>query len=263
MQQPVRIPVLGGAVDKITAEDVFTFAAERIAAGRKGIVANHNLHSLHLIRRSGEMKSFYARADLIECDGMPIIAWARLLGHPLARENRLTYLDWREQFWAHASANGWRFFYLGGAPGVAEAGAAAVRARWPGVTIDTADGYFEVSGAQNLRLLERINAFAPDILFVGMGMPRQEQWIARNYDRLKQGVVFPVGAAFDYEAGAQKTPPRWVGRLGVEWLYRFATDPVRLFTRYFLEPWTLVPAALWDVRQAIGSRRRGPPALAA
>ena len=93
----------------------------------------------------------------------------------------------------------------------------------------------------------QIAAWRPDVLFVGMGMPREEQWIARHYRHLPPCVVFPVGAAFDYEAGAVPTPPRWTGRLSVEWLYRFATEPRRLFTRFFVEPCSLIGPALADL----------------
>ena len=256
--QPRRVPLLGGEVDLVTPTDVFAFAADRIAAGGKGIVANHNLHSLHLIRRSPEMRSFYAKADLIEADGTPLIAWGRLMKRGLKREHRCTYLDWREQFWALAVQNEWKVFYLGGAQCVAAKGADAVRKRWTGAQISTADGFFDIQGAENARLIERINHWSPDIIFVGMGMPRQERWILQNFSSIKRGVLFPVGAAFDYEAGIVPTPPRWTGPLGLEWLFRFAAEPRRLFTRYFVEPWLLIPAFLADLRPA----RRPAPATA-
>jgi N-acetylglucosaminyldiphosphoundecaprenol N-acetyl-beta-D-mannosaminyltransferase len=82
---------------------------------------------------------------------------------------------------------------------------------------------------------------------VGMGMPRQEQWLEHNYDALDARVLIPVGAAFDYEAGVQKAAPRWTGRFGVEWAFRFVHDPTRLFHRYFIEPWRLIPAAVRDL----------------
>ena len=96
-------------------------------------------------------------------------------------------------------------------------------------------------------MLREITDWRPDVLLVGMGMPRQERWIARHQHDLPPCVTFPVGAAFDYEAGAVATPPRWTGRFGVEWLYRFATEPRRLFTRYFVEPWSLIVPALADL----------------
>ncbi len=248
--------MLGGEVDVVTPAEVLAFTAEAVRTGRRAIIANHNLHSLHLIRREPAMEALYARADMIEADSTPMIAWATLLGLPLRRRHRATYLDWREDFWRLAAAGGWRVFYLGGAPGVAARGAEVIQARHPGAPIETHDGYFDPDGPSNEAVRAAIAAFNPHVLFVGMGMPRQERWMAANLDQLPPCVAFNVGAAFDYEAGATRTPPRWTGRLGVEWLARFLHEPRRLFTRYFLEPWTLVPAALGDVARALQSTPR-------
>ena len=121
----------------------------------------------------------------------------------------------------------------------------------PGLKLEVRDGYFDMDDVdQNARVLAQINAFRPDVLFVGMGMPRQELWIERNFAEVASGVMFSVGGAFDYEAGVVPTPPRWSGRWGLEWLFRFAAEPRRLFSRYFVEPWFLLPPALaeaWDV----------------
>jgi N-acetylglucosaminyldiphosphoundecaprenol N-acetyl-beta-D-mannosaminyltransferase len=254
---PARFRLLGGDVDAVTADQVMDFTARRIAAQRKAIVANHNLHSLYFLRRRPEMAGFYAMADLIEADSTPLIAWGRLLGHDIGRRHRCTYLDWREAFWRRAVAGGWRVFYLGGEPGVAELGARAIEARWPGAAIAVHQGHFDMAGSENEAVLAEIAAFAPDVVFVGMGMPRQEQWIAANFDRLASGVVFPIGAAFDYEAGVQSTPPRWAGRLGVEWLFRLVAEPRRLFARYLVEPWALVGPAMVDVASALSRSRAG------
>lgn len=246
---PERLRLLGGEVDAVTAAEVMDFAARAIAAGRRAIVANHNLHSLALLRRAPQMRRFYQRADLIEADSTPLILWGRLLGRPIGREHRCTYLDWRELFWARAAQARWRVFYLGGEPGVAARGAEAIQARWPGAVIGVHHGRFDMTpGAQaNHQVLAEIAAFAPQVLLVGMGMPRQEAWIEQNLEALPPCVAFPVGAAFDYEAGAIPTPPRWSGRLGLEWLFRLAAEPRRLAHRYLVEPWILVGPALGDV----------------
>lgn len=245
--RPERLRLLGGEVDVVTPADVLDFTARRIRDGRHGVVANHNLHSLYLLRRNPEMARFYASADLIEADSTPLIAWGRLLGRPIGREHRCTYLDWREAFWVRAAREGWRVFYLGGEPGVAARGADAVRARWPDAQIGVRHGRFDMGGPENDAVLAEIAAFAPDVLFVGMGMPRQEAWIAANLDRLAPCVAFPVGAAFDYEADALPTPPRWTGRLGLEWLFRLAAEPRRLAFRYLVEPWSLIGPACADL----------------
>lgn len=252
-----RLRLLGGEVDLVTADQVMDFTAGRIAARRKAIVANHNLHSLYWLQRAPDMAAFYAMADLIEADSTPLIAWGRLLGWDIDLANRCTYLDWREDFWRRARDGGWKVFYLGGEPGVAERGARAVEARWPGVNIATHHGHFDMAGADNEAVLAAIAEFAPDILFVGMGMPRQERWIAANYARLQSGVVFSIGAAFDYEAGVQTAAPRWAGRMGVEWLFRLVSQPVRLFSRYLIEPWSLLDPALKDIAAARAREANG------
>jgi len=252
---PVRIALLGGEVDLVTADQVMAFTAEAASVGRKALVANHNLHSLVVMRRSRGMRRLYRMADLIEADSTPLIWWGRLLGHAIGREHRCTYLDWREAFWRLATERSWRVFYLGGAPGVAERGAEAVRRRWPGASIEVRHGHFDVAGLENREALEQIRRFDPQVLLVGMGMPRQEVWIAANLDALPAAVIFPVGAAFDYEAGAVAPAPRWMGRAGLEWLFRLVTEPRRLAHRYLVEPWALVGPAVRDLRRTRAKKK--------
>lgn len=242
-----RIRLLGAEMDVVTREDVFAFTIDCLEGRRRGLVANHNLHSLALLSRAPEMARLYALADLVEIDSMPLIAWGRLLGREVRREHRNTYLDWREDFWRIANARGWRVFHLGCRPGVGRAAVGKLSARWPQVVLAERDGYFDLDGPDNAVVLAEIEAFRPDVLFVGMGMPRQEQWIVANWERLPDCVIFPIGAAFDYEAGAVPTPARWAGRLGLEWLARFLAEPGRLFHRYFIEPWSLAPAMIRDL----------------
>jgi len=256
-----RIHILGGEVDIITPREMMRFVDIVAGAGGSALVANHNLHSLALLRKSPDLQAFFDDADIIQLDSMPIAAWARLLGLPLSRQHRSTYLDWREEFWRLADDRKWRVFYLGGSPGVAEEACAKLGERWPNVTFGCRDGYFDAdaSSQDNRRVLAKIAAFEPDILFVGMGMPRQELWISQNRGAIKRGVIFSVGAAFDYEAGAQKAAPRWMGRVGLEWLFRLASQPSRLAHRYLLEPWRLTGPALADLRAALSTPRHRLP----
>jgi N-acetylglucosaminyldiphosphoundecaprenol N-acetyl-beta-D-mannosaminyltransferase len=251
-----RVVLMGEAFDPVTPGEILEFAVDRAMAGDKGLVVNHNSHSLYLLRRRPEMRAAFERADLVTIDSMPLIYWGKLLGRPVSRAHRSTYTDWREDFWNLAAKQRWRVYYLGGAPGVAAAAARRLLKRWPGVGLAVRDGFFDP--ADDAVVVDEINAFRPDIVLVGMGMPRQETWIADNYDALERGVVFSIGAAFDYEAGVQPMPPMWMSRAGFQWLYRVLTDPRRLFGRYFIEPWALLGPALGDVAATIRGHRAAP-----
>ena len=248
-----RVALLGQAMDLVRPEEVMTWVSRWIAAGRKAVVANHNLNSLALMRRGVGLERFYARADLIQVDSRPLLAFGRLVVGRARPMHRCTYLDWREHFWSLADREGWRVFYLGGEPGVADEAARRISSRRRRVTLGVRHGRFDArpGSADNAAVLEDIRAFAPQVLMVGMGMPRQELWIADHFDALPDCVIFNVGAAFDYEAGAQRAAPRWMGRLGLEWLFRLAADPRRLSRRYVIEPWILAGPALADLRRAL------------
>jgi N-acetylglucosaminyldiphosphoundecaprenol N-acetyl-beta-D-mannosaminyltransferase len=260
--RPQRVRLLGGDVDLITPWDVMRRVDGAVARrGAPALIANHNAHSLFLIRRSAKLRSFFAEADLIQIDSVPMILWGRLLGMPLSRGMRSTYLDWRDDFWRLAQARRWRVFYLGGAPGVADAAAARLAERYPGVRIGVHHGYFDQAekSAENRAVLDQIAAFDPQVVLVGMGMPLQEHWALDNHAALTCGAILTVGAAFDYEAGVQTAAPRWTGRLGLEWLARLIAQPRRLAGRYLVEPWALIGPAIGDVFAALSRPRRLAP----
>jgi N-acetylglucosaminyldiphosphoundecaprenol N-acetyl-beta-D-mannosaminyltransferase len=252
------VRLLGQTVDLVRPEEVLHHVETWVAARRKVVIANHNLNSLALLGRNPELARFYDRADLVEVDSTPLIQFARLLGLQGRGFHRCTYLDWRDHFWSVADRKGWRVLYLGGERSVVERARESLSAAYPGTDIRVRDGYFDATrgSADNAAILAEARAFDPHILFVGMGMPRQEHWIMQNLEALTNAVILPVGAAFDYEAGAQKAAPRWMGPLGLEWLFRLAADPRRLFTRYCVEPWFLLGPALADIKAA--RDRRSP-----
>jgi N-acetylglucosaminyldiphosphoundecaprenol N-acetyl-beta-D-mannosaminyltransferase len=251
-----RLHLLGGPVDIVSRDEVIHFIAEAVAGGRKAIVGNQNLHSLQISRTDGRLRSFFAAADVIEIDSMPLVHWARLLGQPLSRRHRSTYLDWRDQFWRAAAQRGWRVFLLGATEAVNAKAISRLASQWPGVLLGGRHGYFDQVrlSSGNAAVLEQINAFRPDVLLVGMGMPTQEIWIEQNYASLTSGVVLSVGGAFDYEAGVQRPAPRILGDLCLEWLFRLAHNPRRLTARYMVEPWDLLPLAFDDLRVRFGAR---------
>ena len=251
-----RVRLMGQTVDLVKPEEVLHHMQTWIREGRKAIIANHNLHSLYLLRKHPEMSAFYDRAELIELDSAPLVHFAKLLGVNSRPFHRCTYLDWRDHFWSLVNRNSWRVMYVGATQEVVDIARERLTARYPRASIATHNGYFDATtgSPENTAVLQQIKDFQPHILFVGMGMPRQEIWITRNIDALPNCAIFSVGAAFDYEAGVQKSAPRWMGRAGIEWLYRLVADPKRLFRRYCVEPWSLMDLIVADLKTAAKRR---------
>ncbi len=243
------ISFLGITVHPLKMAELNSLLAEAIERDEKIVVANHNLHSLYLFLKNAKVREFYRHAQWVHIDGMPIVAMARLYGHEVPREARVTYADWTYSIAKQAAEKGWRVFYLGSAAGVAEAGAEILRSRFPGLQIRTMHGFFNASakGAENEGVLRQIANYSPNVLMVGMGMPRQELWIQENLSSLRANTILPSGAAMDYVAGAVPTPPRWAGKMGLEWAFRLGAEPRRLWYRYLVEPWTIVGAVIRDL----------------
>jgi len=252
-----RLSLLGVEVDALTMRDLHRLIEEAVGSGKKLIIANHNLHSVYLYHTDPGMRAFYKGAHYVHIDGMPLVLWGRLKKLPLRAENRITYVDWVKPLLKEAALKGWRVFYLGGKPGVAARAAVILKAEIPDLQIGTHHGYFDLGGEENERVVREINNFSPHILLVGMGMPRQEKWILANCSRVKANVFLPAGACFDYVAGAIPTPPRWLGKLGFEWLYRLLAEPRRLWRRYLLEPLSLLPIAVKDLLGAMRENAHG------
>ncbi len=243
-----RVKIMGQDMDLMREEELMMQIDRSVSLRRRYLVANHNLHSLYLVTRTPGMAQMYERADVIQIDSVPLIRFARATGHDAELAHRLTYLDWRDNFWTMAHNRCWRVFYLGGAPGVALSASRRLAMTYPDISFEARDGFFDAAanGAENRAVLKQIEDFQPDVLLVGMGMPRQELWISANMDALPSCVILPVGAAFDYEAGVQNAAPRWMGQWGLEWLYRLCNDPKRLASRYLYEPWFLLKPAMRD-----------------
>lgn len=243
------ITFLGVTLQPRSLEELNMLVEQGIRDQQKWIIANHNLHSLYLFHRHAKLREFYARAHWTHIDGMPLVALGRLYGYPLLREQRVTLIDWTYPLMELAASRGWRVFHVGSSRGSSEKGAARLRKLYPALQLEVSDGYFDAryGSSENEALVQRINGYGPDLLMVGMGMPRQELWTHENFSRLQARVIISSsGAAFDYVAGAVRTPPRWSGPLGLEWAFRLANDPIRLFTRYLVEPWYILLLVMLD-----------------
>ena len=248
----MRKELLGSKVDYLTSGAILNDLHARHEQGQRTLIGYHNLHTLCMARKEARLSRFYDQADIIYADGMPLILWARALGLPVSRDHRMTLSSWAPDVLRRFRDNGWRLFYLGATADACEMGASAFRALAPGLQIEARDGFFQAQRThpENQSMLETINAYKPDVLMIGMGTPRQELWINENLCDLDVPIVWSVGAAIEYFAGTKARPPAFVGRLGLEWLYRLLSEPTRLWYRYLVEPAILMPAMLHDLRQS-------------
>ena len=254
--------LLGVRVHALTQGDLHALIREAATSDTRYLVLNHNLHSLYLYHHDPTFRKLYDRADYVHIDGMPLVWAARLLGYALTRENRLTSVDWLPPVLKVCARDGLRVFFLGSKPGVPEGAATRFLKDAPGLRIETHHGYFDATpgSPENEEILRKINDYRPHALMVGMGMPRQERWILDNLEGLRANTVWNLGAFMDYAAGAAPPPPRWMARLGFEWLARFAAEPSRLWRRYLLEPPFALGLLARDLARryaprSIGSRR--------
>ncbi len=232
----VRIgPVLA---DNITSECAIAFIVERALrddAESPAIVITLNAQSALLAADEPRFAAILNRGALCLADGMSIVFASRLLGTPLRQ--RITGVDLTETLCARCAREGLSVYFLGGRPGAADRTAAVLAARYPGLKIagtGCPPQGFEHDPAGVERIRQRVREAAPDLLFVGFGVPKQEYWLDENAPYLETAVVMSVGGAFELLAGFVPRAPRWLQTIGMEWLFRLAMEPRRLWRRYLI-----------------------------
>ncbi|HSO38393.1 MAG TPA: WecB/TagA/CpsF family glycosyltransferase [Labilithrix sp.] len=232
--QPTRVAIDGLQFDDVTIAEATARIVELARLrDRPRFVCTGNLDHLAIAAADSEFKAAYQAADLVVADGAPVVWLSRLGGTPL--KERVAGSD---LFWTlgQASADhGVTLFFLGGATGAAEAAKAELERRYPGTrVIGTYCPPFETFGTQEEqdRIRDVVKAAKPDVLLVAFGAPKQEKWIAKNLERLGVPIAIGVGGSFEMASGMLKRAPVWMQRAGLEWAYRFAQQPRRLFDRY-------------------------------
>jgi N-acetylglucosaminyldiphosphoundecaprenol N-acetyl-beta-D-mannosaminyltransferase len=222
-------------VDPITVDELHAEIARLVRGGQLGFVLNVNAHCLNLCYEDRTLRDSLNGADVVFCDGAGVMLAARMLGGRIPA--RITYADWIWQLADFAAAENFSLYFLGARPGVAQEAARRLRERYPDLRIvGVRHGYFDHSAgsAENREVLEEINAAAPDILLVGLGMPLQERWLEENRHVLDAGVALTCGAVFDYASERARRAPRLLTESGFEWLARLLREPRRLWRRYLV-----------------------------
>lgn len=243
-----RVLLCGVAIDRCTlpmaVQRLWQFIREPARCCR--YVVTPNVDHFVLLQESARLRAVYAEADLVTADGMPVVWASKLLGCPLPE--RVTGADLVPALLASASSEvPLRVFLLGAAAGVAERAAANIGRQWPHVAVVGTYSPplgFERDAHENGRILEQIAIARPDVLILGFGAPKQEFWIHEHRGRVAAAVALCAGATIDFLAGEKRRAPVWMGRLGLEWVFRLLSEPRRLCQRYYRDA-RVFPRLVW------------------
>lgn len=229
------------------------FICEGRATGTTHQIATVNADFVIKAQEDPELRVILQEADMATADGMPLVWGAKLLGVKLP--GRVTGADLVPALAAIAAEKGYSLYLLGGSPGVSDRAAEALQARYPAIRIVGAVSP-PFASVLNIApaLVEDIRNAQPDILLVAFGNPKQEKWIAMHAPDLRVPVMIGVGGTLDFIAGITRRAPEWMQRSGLEWVYRLAQEPRRLWRRYMVD---LVGFGYFFMRQWWAMRRRG------
>ncbi len=172
-------------------------------------------------------------ANIATPDGMPVVWALRLMGH---RVERVYGPDVMQAVCARSQHEGWRHYFYGGSPDVVEKLIEVLNCHYPNFRVAGFESppFRELSRDEDEATVNRINASKAHVVWIGLGSPKQDIWMATHRAQLNAPVLIGVGAAFDFFAGRVKQAPRWMQRSGTEWLYRFISEPSRLWQRYLI-----------------------------
>lgn len=265
--QAARVPA-AGALDRLETvwiwglplarlgrEETVEMVDRLIERRRPGFFITANLQYAMLAAHDPRLAEVNRSAAFLLADGMPMVWYSRLLGRPLPERvagSDLIYLLCRR-----AADRGHRVFFLGGKPGAAADAATTLSWMYPGLTVAgiEAPELESLSADEHQGLIARIRNARADLLMVAFGQPKGELWLAENLAALGVPACVQVGASFDFVAGRASRAPRWMQRLGLEWLYRTVCDPKRLGPRYARNAWFLLKAVIRDIWSAAARRR--------
>ena len=244
-------------IDAFSLPEAVAAIIDAAGRGDRGYVVTPNVDHVVRFQSDPVFRAAYAGAALCLADGMPIVWAAGFLGVPL--KGRVAGADLLPALCGAAAGRALSIFLLGGEDGVAGAAASALAARFPGLRIagthTPPQGFGEDAVATDAAI-EAVNAARPDILFIGLGSPKQECWVHGQWERLSAVVAVCCGAALDYAAGTKTRAPGWMRRAGLEWLWRLAGEPGRLWRRYLVRDAAFVGIVLkeWWRRRVRVSR---------
>jgi N-acetylglucosaminyldiphosphoundecaprenol N-acetyl-beta-D-mannosaminyltransferase len=230
-QQRSKYLVGGLRVSEVTFPDALSRLVNAPAASERLSVHFSTAHSVVEASKDESLRQALNQSDFVMADGMPLV-WAGKLQRK--RVTRVCGPDMMPALVDRGREVSARHYFYGGAEGVPERLAASLEERFPGIEVVGAESppFRPLTPGEDAAAVERINAARPDYVWVGLGAPKQDLWVAEHRERLDAAVLLAVGAAFDFHTGDLRRAPRWMQRTGLEWSFRLAMEPRRLLKRY-------------------------------
>lgn len=231
-----QVTVLGAAINPVTMAEAIEAFEQFIARRQPALAFSLNVDICMKLRRDPELRRIFAQTDLVLVDGTPMVWATRFLGVPLP--GRVSGADFLPAFCRVAADRRYRLFLLGSLPGIAERAKQWLEAHNPGLQITGTYAPpfgFEQDDRESARIISIVKEASPDVLFVGLTSPKDQKWLFRYREALQVPISMGVGASFDYLAGRLRRAPQWMQRCGLEWTYRLAQEPHRLWRRYLVE----------------------------
>lgn len=230
---PHKVALFGLPFDNVTMGETLVAIDSLIAQKKPALIFTPNVQRVVAASRDESIRQIYREAELLLPDGMPLYWSSRLLRRGL--KARVAGSDLIFTFCERAAERGHRVFFLGAAPGVAAKAAENLTAKYRGLVV--AGTYsppfgFEANGQEVGKIIALLESSKPDLLFLALGFPKEENFLWRHKGRLQVPVSIGVGASIDFASGWVKRAPRWVQLAGFEWLFRLLQDPRRLWKRY-------------------------------
>jgi N-acetylglucosaminyldiphosphoundecaprenol N-acetyl-beta-D-mannosaminyltransferase len=232
MKSDGRVNVLGVGVSAINIPLAVQTIELWIEQRDPHYVCVTGVHGVMESQADQDLRAIHNRAGLVTPDGMPLVWVGRLKGQ--RQMTRVYGPDLMLALCERAAEKGYRHYFYGGAEGVPEQLAEALRVRFPGLQVagTYSPPFRPLTPEEDADVVSMINAADPDIVWVGLSTPKQERWMAAHVSRIHAPVMLGVGAAFDFHTGRKPQAPGWMQRNGLEWLFRLLTEPKRLWKRY-------------------------------
>jgi len=220
-------------IDLGRPDELLRMVTDWVGSGRQRRVMYVNAHVLNQSQERPALRDTLQSADLVYCDGYGVRIAAKALELPTP--HRMTGADWIWDLASLCEVNDRSIYLLGSEPGVTHEAAERMRRRFPRLRVaGSHHGFFAIGSPHAERVVEDINERRPDIVLVGMGTPKQEDWVQAYADRLDTDVLWTVGALFDYVSGRVPRAPGWLADNGLEWIFRLGVEPQRMWRRYLI-----------------------------